>query len=655
MRLELKQLNITRFRGLQNTSFSFDDHETWIYGRNGSGKTSLFDSFIWCLFGKDHHGRADHEIKPYDKAGKIIPRSDVEVEVIILVDGEKRKLRRCYQEVWVKPKTEIEEVSKGHTTEYFIDDIKVTKSRFDNLVSTLCDDVVFKTITNPLFFTSLKQEEQRKLLFSMVSITDEEIAQENEDFKKLLADLTGITIDEYKKSINTQKTRIKSELTGLPERIAGLKEGMPEMPDEEQISSEILRKQARIDEIEQAINDAAVNAENQNNVRISIQAEINKLELQQQEIRYQHSSKLNEQKAEIRSQISEVEFKIANAKKQVEMVANRRIALEAEKGAYETKLQGLREKWKIIKAEELTFDEHAFKCPTCERLLEAADIEAKQQELTAKFNTSKTQRLEANKAEGLTVVERLKSITEELEQLKGGEKQEMFIGTRLDSLKSQLAAIDLKSNDFEKLNQYIENSKQIEVLKTQLSTVANTVDNSLLIDEKRQLTTELDDLKSKVAFKDVINNTKARIAQLEQRVSILNQELASLERMEFIAKKFEFEKNTRYEEKINKMFRFVKFRLFKTQVDGQIIPVFECMVDGVPFSTLNSAMQIAAGLDIINAISNKQGVSAPIWIDNRESITEIPKMETQIINLVVDPNYSKLQQVQTESFELKTA
>ncbi|OJX83346.1 MAG: hypothetical protein BGP01_03330 [Paludibacter sp. 47-17] len=655
MRLELKQLNITRFRGLQNISFSFEEPETWIYGRNGSGKTSLFDSFVWCLFGKDHLGRADYEIKPYDKAGKIIPRTDVEVEAIILVDGAMRKLRRCYQEVWVKPKTEIEEVSKGHTTEYFIDDVKVSKSRYDNLVSTLCDDIVFKTITNPLFFTSLKQDEQRKLLFSMVSITDEEIAEENDDFKKLLSDLTGISIEEYKKSINTQKARIKPELTGLPERIAGLKEGMPEMPDEARISSEISLKQALVDEIEQALNDAAANAENQNRVRMSIQAEINKLELQQQEIRYQHSSKLNEQKAEIRSQIAEVEFKIINAKKQAELVANRRIALEADKGAYETKLQALREKWKTIKAEELIFDEHAFKCPTCERLLEAADIDAKQQELTAKFNTSKTQRLEANKTEGLAVVERLKSITQELEQLNGGEKQELFIGTRLDSLNSQLAALDQKNKDFEMLNQYIENSKLIEGLKFQLSTVTNTVDNSQLIDEKRQLTRELDELKSKIALKDVINNTKTRIAQLEERVSILNQELASLERKEFIAKKFEFEKNTRYEEKINQMFRFVKFRLFKTQVDGQIIPIFECMVDGVPFSTLNNAMQIAAGLDIIHAISNKHGVSAPIWIDNRESVTEIPKMETQIINLVVDPRYFKLQQVQTESFELKTA
>lgn len=655
MKLELKQLNITRFRGLQNISFSFDEPEMWIYGKNGSGKTSLFDSFIWCLFGKDHLGRADHEIKPYDNNGEIIPKSDVEVEVIITVDGEKRKLRRCYREVWVKPKTEIIEVSKGHTTEYYIDEVKVAKSRYDNLVSTMCDDVVFKIITNPLYFTSLKPDEQRKILFSMVSITDDEIAEGNGDFKKLLSDLTGITIDEYKKSINAQKARIKPELTGLPERIAGLKEGMPEMPDEAQISSEISMKQARIDEIEHALNDAATNAENQNKVRMSIQSEINKLELQQQEIRYQHSSKLNEQKAEIRSQIAEVEFKITNAKKQAELVANRRIALEAEKGAYETKLQGLREKWKTIKAEELIFDEHAFKCPTCERLLEAADIEAKQQELTAKFNTSKTQRLEANKTEGLAVVERLKSITEELEQLKDGEKQEFFIGTRLDSLKSQLTALDQKNNDFEKLNQYIENAKQIERLKSQLSTVSNTTDNSHLINEKRQLTSELDELKSKVALKDVINNTKTRIAQLEERIAILNQELASLERMEFIAKKFEFEKNSRYEEKINQMFRFVKFRLFKTQVDGQIIPVFECMVDGVPFSILNNAMQIAAGLDIIHAISNKQGVSAPIWIDNRESVTEIPKINTQIINLVVDPNYSKLQQVQTESFELKTA
>lgn len=655
MRLELKQLNIQRFKGLQNLSFSFDDPETWIYGKNGSGKTSLFDSFIWCLFGKDHQGRSDHEIKPYDNMGKTIPKADIEVEIVVSVDGEKRKLRRSYCEVWVKPKTEIEEVLKKHTSEYFLDDVVVTKAEFDKFVSSLCDDIVFKTITNPLYFTSLKADEQRRLLFSMVSLTDEEIAHGSKDFQQLLSDLTGKSLEDYKKSISNQKTRIKQELAGLPERIAGMKEGMPQMPDMEALSTQIQSIQSRIDNIEQSLNDTALNAENQNRERMAIQSQINKLELAQQELKHQHLTKLNTQKAEINSKIAEVEFKVTSYKKQLTFAEARRTELESEKQNANTTLQSLREMWKTIKAEELVFDDNAFKCPTCERLLEASDIAAKQEQLLANFNLSKTQRLEANKAQGLNVVERIKAIDAELEQLTTVEKPELFSGTKVDALKSQLVEIEQKSNDYMQDKRFIDNHGQIEKLKAQLSTVANQVDNSQLIEEKKSLTKQVDELKAQTALKDVIANTNLRISQLEERISTMNQELADLEKKEYIAKKFEFEKNSRYEQKINQMFRFVKFRLFKTQVDGQVVPIFECMVNGVPFSTLNNAMQISAGLDIIHAISTKQNMFAPIWIDNRESVTEIPKMETQIINLVVDPRYAKLQQVQTESFELQTA
>ena len=66
------------------------------------------------------------------------------------------------------------------------------------------------------------------------------------------------------------------------------------------------------------------------------------------------------------------------------------------------------------------------------------------------------------------------------------------------------------------------------------------------------------------------------------------------------------------------------------------------MVNGVPFSDLNDAMKINAGLDIINAISNANGISAPIFIDNRESVTEIVSVMSQVINLVVDRNCKTL-------------
>jgi exonuclease SbcC len=655
MKLELKQLNIKRFKGLVNQSFTFDTQEAWIFGKNGSGKTSLFDSFTWCLFGKDHLGRSDHEIKSYDKAGKIIPRTDVEVEVIIFVDGANRKLRRCYQEVWVKPKTEIEEVSKGHTTEYFIDDVKVSKSRYDNLVSTLCDDIVFKTITNPLYFTSLKADEQRKLLFSMVNLTDEEIAEGNAEFKSLLLELTGKSLEDFKKSISNQKARIKPELIGLPERIAGLKEGMPEMPDEEKITLEISQKQARVDEIDQILNDSAKKAENQNHKRMEVQQQINALELNQQEIVFQHTTKLNEERSAIRTRITEIEQTVKNFQSQIKQNQEKRVALVDERGKANQRLEQLRAQWKTIKADEIHFPEGAFKCPTCDRLLEVADIEAKQMELTAKFNQEKARRLEENKTAGLSVVARIKEIDQELEQIAETNQPAAFSGTKIDALNASLDAIEKRIGEYVKDTHYIQNAKDIEQLKQKLSTIDIAEDNSSLIEEKKTLTMELDQLKSKTALKSVVANTNERIKQLEERIRVLNQEMANLEKKEYLVKQFEFTKNSEYEARINSMFRFVKFRLFKTQVDGQVVPIFECMVNGVPFSTLNNAMQIGAGLDIIDAISAKRNMYAPIWIDNRESITEIPHMETQIINLVVDAKYSSLTMKQSSAYELQTA
>ena len=107
-------------------------------------------------------------------------------------------------------------------------------------------------------------------------------------------------------------------------------------------------------------------------------------------------------------------------------------------------------------------------------------------------------------------------------------------------------------------------------------------------------------------------------------------------------KSFEYAKNEAYQSRINEMFSLVKFNLFRQQVDGQIVPTCECHVNGVPYSTQNNAMQVAMGLDIINTISKHEGFSAPIILDNRESVTSIPSIEAQVINLVVDPTATTL-------------
>lgn len=84
------------------------------------------------------------------------------------------------------------------------------------------------------------------------------------------------------------------------------------------------------------------------------------------------------------------------------------------------------------------------------------------------------------------------------------------------------------------------------------------------------------------------------------------------------------------------MFKFVSFRLFtKTLSTDDIKETCELMMNGVPYRNLSTAEKIIAGIDVINAISSARKVSNPIFVDNRESVVQLPECPEQVINLIV--------------------
>ena len=89
------------------------------------------------------------------------------------------------------------------------------------------------------------------------------------------------------------------------------------------------------------------------------------------------------------------------------------------------------------------------------------------------------------------------------------------------------------------------------------------------------------------------------------------------------------------ESAINSNFEIVNFRLFKTQINGGLEECCDTLVNGVPYSDVNNAHKIIAGLDIIKTLSKFYNNSAPIFIDNRESINTLCTINAQIISLIV--------------------
>ena len=146
----------------------------------------------------------------------------------------------------------------------------------------------------------------------------------------------------------------------------------------------------------------------------------------------------------------------------------------------------------------------------------------------------------------------------------------------------------------------------------------------------------------KLAKKSQIEAAENRIAELNAEMKKIAQQISTLEKDEFIIDEFTKAKISESEARINSRFTFVQFKLFDTQINGAVVPTCEALINGVPYSDANTASQINAGLDIINVLSKFYGVSAPVFIDNRESVSFILPTETQIVNLIVSPEHKTL-------------
>jgi myosin heavy subunit len=75
----------------------------------------------------------------------------------------------------------------------------------------------------------------------------------------------------------------------------------------------------------------------------------------------------------------------------------------------------------------------------------------------------------------------------------------------------------------------------------------------------------------------------------------------------------------------------VELQFEKLTSDGELKDDFKILYEGREFNKLSNAEKIKAGLEMSNFISNMLDLHFPVFIDNAESITQIPELEAQMI------------------------
>ncbi|WP_023625329.1 hypothetical protein [Clostridium tyrobutyricum] len=343
-------------------------------------------------------------------------------------------------------------------------------------------------------------------------------------------------------------------------------------------------------------------------------------------------------------------------------------SLESEKNnnlkmvkSLETDVKNLRAKWFDENKKVFELPENAKVCPLCKRPFDEEDIESHRQELEANFNQNKAKILTDISQKGTDKSDDLKKYQER------ASKNQSFIenaNEKLETLNNKKAELQSKLDNFkitinlDENKEYQETLKQIEQLESELSKPVEVNSQTQDLRERKvKLQNELEEVNKDLSYKEINLKTKARIKELMDKEKNLAQQIADLENQDFMCDEFIKTKVKLMESSINSKFKYVKFRFFKTQVNGGIDEDCEALVDGVPFSTnLNSGAKINAGIDIINTLANYYGIKAPIFIDNRESTTKLIDTESQIVNLVVSSSDKKLRiKNDTETFQAEMA
>lgn len=634
--VKIKQMKLLNFKGLRDLNVEFSEKTTNIYGRNGSGKSTIFDGFTWLMFGKDSQDRKVFNIKTLDENGVAIPRIPHEVSAILDVDGEEIEITRRYNEKWTKERNSAEERFTGHEEERLYNGVPCSVKEFNEKIDAICPENVFKFITSPLYFMSQKMQTQRDMIFRMAGgISEEDVAKGNKEFENLLKQLTGKTLEEYKREINAKKRRIKNEIESIPSRIDERKRDVPEKEDWEALETELAEKVEELSGIKGQILDESKAYEQASSDRMEKMKELNEVRTAKSKREFEideeslkdYRSKLSEKQEMVQALESEKrklpKLKADHKEKSILLKENneKRNALIAE--------------WKNIKSDQLTFKEGDFNCPTCDRAFEIDRIDEIREEATNKFNTKKANRLERNKQSGLKTKGIIDTLTAEIKDL------EHFIEEAKSNIEKLELAINLTGEfekpevDYNSDREYVNLCNLETDLLNQLDEKVEAPSTSKLQEKESVISNEIDELKKRLSKKETIDKNNQRIFELETMHRKQSQELTELEGVEYTIQSFTRACRESMENKVDQMFEIVKFKLYDYQINGAEIETCEATVDGVPFSDLNSANKINAGLDIINAICKFEEINAPIFIDNAESVNKLLETESQNIRLVV--------------------
>lgn len=646
-RVTLKSLHVENFGNVYG--FVRDvlfGNRTTIKGRNESGKSTLGDAYSWTMTNKLMNGNAADGIRPHDENGKDFDGTDITVTAVLDFDGEEKRIQKTQTQMYAKKTGEF----KGNNNDYMINEIPKKEKDFKTFLETVASDEIFQLCTSSAAFLKLDTKKRRQKLFEMVpEFSDDDVVATNDEFLPIINMLKDGTVEELIARANFQLNGrgrtdkgLNGQLDGMKPRIDEASKGICDVAEYELAINGLKEQIAELDKQEQALNDSIAAYDKASRDILNLKFEESEIVRGANEGLFQQKNDLNDQIADLQME----KYALENALRLATTDLNRS---EKEIQRHEADLKQAQGDWKSyadkefnnenlekIKAEEL--DENLLICPTCGQDF---PIE-KAEQIKAEFEQKKAARIkaeeEAKDAFYKSKELKLASITEAGNKasadLKEAQNAKAEAEKKISETKEQISSLAVqiaeKQQELSKLPDSVDLSENAEYQNITAVIAKQEEDLKQMNngeEQRREISTKRNEAISEISrYQQLIKQSQDaqdRVAELQQEQKKLSQRIADTQKELDLLKSFQKAKCDMLTEKINSLFMFTKWQLFKPQVNGDYAEVCEPTFKGTAYGRrLNDGARALIDLDICYTFQKMNDIRVPIWLDNAERMTE---------------------------------
>lgn len=568
----------------------------------------------------------------------MIPRIDHSVSAVIDHDGQQIQLTRTYKERWRKQRGAAEAVLVGNTTEYLYgpagSPTPISATQYAEVISKLIPEKLFKLITDPTYFNDkLTWQERRQIVMQLCGdVTDDEIVKSDASLAEVLQLAAGRSIDDTKKGIRAAIRETGRKKDEIGPRVDECRKGLADITVDA-VTSARLAMTTLPDQIAQLQQQKT--AETKMDPSIKAREKLAAISARITDLKAARQEQAQKAKAALSDATIAASRKIAQVRMQLDKLTDEQGTIQGNVDRINKNLDELRHSFVDVRGKQFVKSEIETVCPTCGQELPPDRIEKARQTLEqqeAEFNSSKAEILKRINIEGKAKNAELAKLTERLKDL---EAEITAAINNLDKCNAEYLEAADAENSFE-IPASEEEKKLIQEAMEIKAHADQPVDTAELDQKIEALTAKLEAAKAINAKADANNQLNARISALLKSESDLSAHLIDLERQMYLCEQFVRAKTDLVARKIAEKIPNVQFVMFRPNITNEgIEECCETCYHGVPYQDLNTGARLNVGLEIINALIAEYKVSAPIFVDNAESIVQLVDTPAQLIRLVV--------------------